>query len=685
MMSDTQLRAVSAAREPTILVIDDDPLNLSIVTNYLEEYNFTILVAEDGEIGAARADYARPDLILLDIMMPGVDGYETCRRLRAQDSTRDIPVIFMTALAETEHKVRGFEAGAVDYITKPFQREEVLARVGVHLRIRELTNRLQEANETLERRVEERTAELQLANGELQAEIIERKQAEEERARLATALEQAAESIFITDARWFIHYVNPAFERMNGYSRNEIIGQHTRILKNDKHDRAFYTAILKTLKHGEVWSGRLANRRKDGTFYEAEVTASPIRDKNGTIINYVSIHRDITNETKLERELRQAQKMEAIGTLAAGIAHDFNNILTATLGFTQMALNKIPADNPVRRDLERVLESSSRAAELVRQILTFSRQSDVERKPVQVSRVVDEVLKLLRSSLPATIKICQDNTLPVNRDKILADATQIHQVLMNLGTNAAHAMRTNGGILNVGLTEIEADAALVSRYPDLSPGPYVRLAVSDTGHGMDAAIMERIFDPYFTTKGIGEGTGMGLAVVQGIIKSHGGAVTVYSEPGQGTSFHVFLPLIRDGVVQEVAFPEPLITGSEHILFVDDEQALAELGQEMLQSLGYKVTATTSSLDALKTFRNHPHIYDLVITDMTMPGLTGKKLARELVNIRRNTPIILCTGFSEFINRKQARDIGIREILMKPYVVNSLATTVRRVLDGSGAG
>ncbi|HEX9078542.1 MAG TPA: response regulator, partial [Desulfuromonadaceae bacterium] len=218
MTSDMRIRAESPAPEPTILIIDDDPLNLSIVSNYLEESDFTILVAEDGEIGVARADYARPDLILLDIMMPGVDGYETCRRLRAREGTRDIPVIFMTALAETEHKVRGFEAGAVDYITKPFQREEVLARVGVHLRIRELTTRLREANETLERRVEERTTELQLANAELQAEIIERKQAEEERARLATAIEQAAESIFITDARWFIHYVNPAFEQMNGYS-----------------------------------------------------------------------------------------------------------------------------------------------------------------------------------------------------------------------------------------------------------------------------------------------------------------------------------------------------------------------------------------------------------------------------------------------------------------------------------
>ena len=786
------------ARESTILIIDDDPTNLSIITEYLSDSPYTLLVAEDGEKGLKRADYVRPDLILLDIMMPGIDGYETCRRLKAADTTRDIPVIFMTALTETEHKVRGFAAGAVDYIVKPFQREEVLARVGVHLRIRELTCRLTEANESLEKRVEERTAELKnserrladiinflpdatfaidldgkivlwnraaeeisgvgaadmlgkgnyehalpfygirrpvlvdlvlkpfaeierlyshvkIENGHVFGEsythsrhgqaymlgiaaplydsagkvvgaieairdITERKQAEEEHVRLATALDQAAEAVFISDTDWVIQYVNPAFEKMSGYPRHEIIGSHSSILRPDRHDPMLYKNHRETVARGEVWSGHLVARRKDGTCYEAEVTASPIRDKERRIINYVSIHRDITHEIKLEKELRQAQKMEAIGTLAAGIAHDFNNILTAIVGFTQMALFKIPEDNPGRQDMEKVLASSSRATDLVRRILAFSRQSDQGRKTVHLVPIIDEVMKLLRSSLPTTIEIRRVSAIARDRDQMIADPTQLHQVVMNLCTNAAHAMRAGGGTLSIELGEVEIDASLVTRYRNLTPGPYLRLTVSDTGHGIDPAVMERIFDPYFTTKKPGEGTGMGLAMVQGIVKSHGGAVTVYSEVGQGTTFQVFLPMIAGDVEQVKAAPEPVPRGHERILFVDDEQVLVELGRDMLESLGYTVTITTSSLDALALFRDRTGDFDLIVTDLTMPGLTGKMLAKEILAIRPDTPILLCTGFSESIRGKQLES-GIRDVLMKPYQLAILAKMVRNVLDG----
>lgn len=785
------------ARESVILIIDDDPTNLAIITEYLNDSPYTLLVAEDGEKGLKRAEYVRPDLILLDIMMPGIDGYETCRRLKAADATRDIPVIFMTALTEIEHKVRGFAAGAVDYIVKPSQREEVLARVGVHLRIRELTSRLTEANESLEKRVEERTAELKnserrladiidflpdatfaidlegkiilwnraaevitgvkaadmlgknnyehalpfyrvrrpvlvdlvlkpvaeverlysqvkIENGHVSGEsytycshdqmymlgmaaplydsagrvvgaieairdITERKRAEEEHVRLATALEQAAEAIFISGTDWVIQYVNPAFEKMSGYPRHEIIGRHTSILRPDGHDPAWYENYQEKVGRGEVWTGHLAARRKDGTCYEAEVTVSPIRDKEHTIINYVYTHRDITHEIKLERELRQAQKMEAIGTLAAGIAHDFNNILTAIVGFTQMALFKIPENNPGRRDMEKVLASSSRATELVRQILTFSRQSDQGRKTVHLITIIDEVMKLLRSSLPTTIEIRRVNSIAPDRDLISADPTQLHQVIMNLCTNADHAMRAGGGTLSIELTEVEIDASLVTRYRNLTPGPYIRLTVSDTGHGMDAAVMERIFDPYFTTKEPGEGTGMGLAMVQGIVKSHGGAITVYSEVGQGTTFQVFLPMIAGAEEQAKAAPEPIPGGHERILFIDDEQVLVELGRDMLESLGYSVTVTTSSLDAFVLFRQRPEAFDLIVTDLTMPGLTGRLLAKKILAIRPDMPIILCTGFSESIRGKQLES-NIRDVLMKPYHLAVLAKMVRKVLD-----
>jgi PAS domain S-box-containing protein len=511
-------------------------------------------------------------------------------------------------------------------------------------------------------------------------DITERKQAEEERARLATAIEQAAEGFIVADIEWIVQYVNPAFERISGYGKKEIIGQHLRILKSDKHEKAFYRQIRETLNRGEVWSGRATSKRKDGTLYDVEITASPVRDKAGTIINFVSMHRDITHEVRLEKELRQAHKMEAIGTLAGGIAHDFNNILSAIVGFTQMALYKTPQGSSVRRDLERVLAAGSRATSLVRQILSFSRQTEQERKPLSVGPIVKEALKLLRSSLPATIEIRQDVSISPEECVVLADPTQIHQVLMNLCANAAHSMRIQGGILSVNLSGIQADASLVARYPDMKPGPYVRLTVSDTGHGMAPATLDRIFDPYFTTKGPGEGTGLGLAVVKSIVRSYGGIITVYSEPGKGATFHVLLPCVEGAALPEAPEVSALPTGAERVLFIDDEQALVDLGKELLESLGYEVVATTSSLEALELFRCQPNAFDLVITDMTMPGLTGMELSRDLMALRPNIPIVLCTGFSELINGDGARKIGIREFIMKPYVVSNLATVIRKVIE-----
>jgi two-component system cell cycle sensor histidine kinase/response regulator CckA len=383
----------------------------------------------------------------------------------------------------------------------------------------------------------------------------------------------------------------------------------------------------------------------------------------------------------IERQLRQAQKMEAIGTLAGGIAHDFNNILAAIMGFTEMALRKVPEESPVRCDLEHIFKAGSRATDLVRQILTFSRPTELERKPMLVAPLVKETLKLLRSSLPTTIEIRQDVAIPPGGGVVLGDASQVHQVLMNLCTNAAHAMRAKGGILSVGLSEVEVDSSFVSMYPRMGVGPYVCLTVSDTGHGMDAAVMERVFEPYFTTKEAGEGTGLGLAVVQGIVRNCGGVVTVHSEPGQGTTFRVYLPRIGGEIAPEPQPVEVLPAGDERILFVDDEDALVDLGKRMLNSLGYDVVAKTNSLEALETFRAQPDAFDLVITDMTMPAPTGMELAKELLSIRRDIPIILCTGFSELIDGKQAKEAGVRELVMKPYVLRNIATTIRDVLEG----
>lgn len=417
----------------------------------------------------------------------------------------------------------------------------------------------------------------------------------------------------------------------------------------------------------------------DGKLHMIDFSLKPVLGPDGEVVMLIPEGRDITETKKLEQEIRQLHKMEAIGTLAGGIAHDFNNILTAIIGYTDMALRKLPDNDMAVHDLEQVQVASSRAKDLVSRILTFSRLGEHEVKPVKVSSIIDEVLKLLRSSLPATIEIQKQIDTSQYEDIVLADQTQLHQVLVNLGTNAAHAMRAEGGTLAISLSAIEVDATLRQLHPDLAPGPFVRLTVTDTGHGMTNAVKVRIFDPYFTTKEAGEGTGMGLALVQGIIKGHGGAISVYSEPGQGTAFHILLPRIQKFVAQGRVEDGPLHGGTERILFVDDEEILSRMGCELLESLGYRVTATSSSLEALQLFKANPAAFDLVITDMTMPKLTGKQLAEKIFGVRPDIPIILCTGFCDLLNEKQAKEIGIREFVMKPYVLKGLDKTIRRAL------
>jgi len=413
------------------------------------------------------------------------------------------------------------------------------------------------------------------------------------------------------------------------------------------------------------------------------------RERSQLMATNEQLKREIEDRKRAEREkqkiatrLRQAQKMESIGTLAGGIAHDFNNILSAIMGYSEMTLYKLSDDSKARSNLEQVLLASNRARDLVNQILAFSRQSEQTRKPVQIGPLVKETLKLMRASLPTTINIMEQ----INEKGALieADPTQIHQVLMNLCTNASDAMREKGGgALKVDLDRLnlyEKEAALL--YPDLNAGIYEMVSVSDTGDGMDSATIERIFDPYFTTKKAGKGTGMGLAVAHGIVKSHGGVINVHSEQGKGTTFQVLLPSI-DGVAKsEGEELKPLPRGEERILFVDDEATLVDLGQQMLEHLGYKVKGKTSSIEALDTFRAHPDDFDLILTDKTMPNLTGFDLAKECKEIRSDIPIILCTGFSESTLLLRAGSLGISEIIMKPLLMRDLAGAIRKVLDES---
>ncbi|MBN2124701.1 MAG: CHASE2 domain-containing protein [Deltaproteobacteria bacterium] len=414
-----------------------------------------------------------------------------------------------------------------------------------------------------------------------------------------------------------------------------------------------------------------------------EIKSIPRLHRNGQWVGMVQVVRDVTQRIESERiqktlqsQLIQAQKMEAIGALAGGIAHDFNNVLGAMLGFTELADLELPEGNPAKRKLSEVLKGGERAKKLIQHILAFSQGAEQEMVRVPVAPIIKEALNLLRSAIPTTIEIRQEI---YSGGRILGDPTQIHQIVMNLCTNAYHAMRDEGGLLRIALHDEMIGPRLDIR--GLAPGAYIRLSVEDTGHGMSPDIMERIFEPYFTTKEKGEGTGLGLSVVHGIVTNHKGHIRVRSEPGKGTQFDIFFPRIDGEGDRKEEETEPLPTGTERILLVDDEKVLLNIGRQMLQRLGYEVSTEESSLAALKTFRTDPHRFDLVITDMNMPGMTGERLALEMMGIRCDIPVILCTGFSEPMSEEKAQLLGIREFVMKPLVMRKLAQTVRRILDG----
>jgi PAS domain S-box-containing protein len=421
-----------------------------------------------------------------------------------------------------------------------------------------------------------------------------------------------------------------------------------------------------------------------GEIRDVEVYSGPIK-VHGKELLY-SIVYDITARKKaeeekaaLETQLLHAQKMESIGTLSGGIAHDFNNLLGIILGNAELAMDDMPEWHSAKFNLNEIRTASLRARDVVKQLLSFSRKTDPKQRPVKLVQIVEEALRILRSSIPTSVEIHQNIPNDVE-DTILADSTQINQVMINLFTNAAHAMEDTGGVITIGIENIDLDHVSAPIYPDLSPGSYVKLTVSDTGTGIDHEIKDRIFDPYFTTKEVGKGTGIGLSVVHGIIKSHNGAIIVDSQFGKGTTFSIFFPVAEEAVVIEAEPDDEFPTGNERILIVDDEESMADIGRRRLERLGYQVEARTDPREALDLFRADPDQFDLVITDMTMPHITGDNLVKEILNIRPDMPTILCTGFSEKIDEEKAKQIGVREYIEKPIDQGRLSQLVRKVLD-----
>jgi len=472
-----------------------------------------------------------------------------------------------------------------------------------------------------------------------------------------------------------------------GYSRDELLDLTPLDIDGGGTDESRQHALATLVETGESVF-EMIHVTKRGEEIPVEISSRVFESDGAPYV--LSIARDISDRKReeaeknmLESQLRQVQKMESIGTLAGGIAHDFNNALTPIMVQTDLAKLTIPADNPVQENFDEIMKAGHRAKDLVRQILAFSRQSAQQRISMDLAPMIKESLKLLRSSIPTTIEIRRE--IEAGSCPVWADPTQMQQIIMNLCTNASHAMQETGGILEVDLKTVELDGEAAKAYPNIGPGRYVMLTVSDTGVGIEPELMEKIFDPFFTTKPVNEGTGMGLSVVHGIVRSHEGDITVRSEPGNGAGFSVLLPrLAREAKVELEASDRSVPTGSERVLLVDDEEAMVKAAEQMLNKLGYHVESTTRAVDALAAFREQPDTYDLVITDMTMPNMTGENLAEALMRVRPDIPVILCTGFSHQMDEEKALDMGIRAFVMKPFDFKDVAQTIRRVLDSQPA-
>ena len=530
-------------------------------------------------------------------------------------------------------------------------------------------------------------------------DITKQKRAEkalkESEAKFRTITASAINPIVMMDDLGHISYMNASAERTFNYSAEEIKGQEFQslLVSDDYHD--IFRKGFEIFKNGNTdgANGRhieLNVLKKDGAEFPVELSLSAVKLKNRQ--NAVGIIRDLSErkaaeieKARLQHQLRQAHKLESLGTLAGGIAHDFNNILGAVYGYAQLAQFEIPdsKQNPGKalNHIGHIIRACDRAKNLVRQILTFSRHNDQEMNPIQIGPIIKEVLKLLRASLPSTIDIRQQ--IKSHGMVIMGNPTKFHQVMMNLCTNASQATEKDPtGTLEVSLAPVELDEQQAAALPDIEPGSYLRLTVNDTGHGIKPEIMERIFDPYFTTKDKGVGTGLGLAVVQGIVKRHGGAISVSSKPGIGTSFNIYFLRLQTDVVEEPMADDLLPGGTEKILFIDDEPTLADMGKQLLERLGYDVVSQTDSIDALALFRSQPDNFDIIITDMTMPKMTGEKLAQEIIRIRSDMPIIICTGFNKLLTHQKAREIGIRGFLMKPLSIGDLAISIHDALGKS---
>ena len=658
-----------------ILAIDDKKDNLialsALLTALIPDCN--VITAQSGAEGLEKAKTESPDTILLDIKMPGMDGYEVCNKLKDDEATKHIPVIMISAIkTESDDLIKGFETGADAYLAKPIDEYVLIAKVKTALRIKKAEDSLREQKDLLERTVQERTVELLRTNEQLKHEINNRINAEKQYRML---VETMNDGLFLMDKNFLITFANNRFFEILGYPKDKIIGMSMHHFL-DVSNQHIFDEQMELHKKDNHTVYELAFTRKDGQKIPVIVSPSTIIDDEGQFKGGLGVITDMSERKQLEDQLRQSRKMELIGALTGGIAHDFNNILGIIIGNTELALENIPEWDPTHFNLEEIKTAGLRAKNIVRQLFSFARKTNRKLKPIKIVPVIKDALEFLRSTIPAFIEIRQN--IQATDETILANPTQINQIMMNLCINASHAMEETGGILEVNIRTLDFGSRNVES--GLEPGRYIKLTISDTGHGIAPEIIDRIFDPYFTNKEVGKGSGMGLAVVHGIVKNHNGVISVDSQAGKGTVFNILFPLVTEKPEVETETTEEFPMGNETILFVDDEKSIVNLMREMFERLGYKVETALTPLYALECFKSNPDHFDLVITDMAMPQMTGVKLSEKLMDIRKDIPIIICTGHSTLFDEEKAKKLGLASFAMKPVKMSELSKIIRKVLD-----
>ena len=607
--------------------------------------------------------------------------HELAKQYQADD--REIMASRMTKRLEEQITDKHGNRFWIETVKTPIidDRGEVIGTTGVARDIserRRAAEVLRRSHEELEQLVRQRTYDLQQANEVLQKEVAERKRAEAEIRQLAMGIEQAAEAIIITNTSGVIQYVNPAFERMSGYNRAEVIGQNPRLLKSGRQDGVFYEHMWETLSSGSIWHGRMTNRAKQGGVYEVETTISPIRDESGSIISYVSASRDVTREVQLEEQFRQAQKMEAVGRLAGGIAHDFNNLLTSILGFSRLISENLEPGHPMRSDVQEIIGAGERAAALTKQLLAFSRKQAIQSRPVYLNAVLLEIDRLLRHTLGEDIELV--TAAGPEMACVRADSGLLEQVVMNLAINARDAM-PKGGKLTIHTDTVTLDEAYCQTHVRCTPGRYALLSVADTGTGMPPDVLEHCFEPFYTTKERGKGTGLGLSIVYSIVSQFDGFIDIDSVEGKGTAIRIYFPCVPPPSGQTAAGEtQDLPHGTETILVVEDEDTVRRLTVRILESIGYRVLEARHGGEALLICERHKEPIHLVLSDVVMPHIGGPDLVKRLREIRSDFRVLFMSGFTDTPFVEQGPDGHKAPLIFKPFTQEALANRIRSVLN-----